>query len=225
MYSACLIFFRIFGFYPVSIGDCVVNKIVIYTPTILNLMVIFGNISFMIIGQDFMFYSETAIGKVNDILLYGSLIFAHLSIVIESFMQRRYFMQYWSFYWKIVSFNASKKKKIVASTWYKGFLTKFILFILFTLAIEVTVISVIYGQDSQWTNFWCAQIFSLIGTRVWNLQHVFFVDAIFFTLQDLNGRIRNLTFWTVAIGGDKKFTQKHFYAKLSSMKEEYRALM
>lgn len=222
MYSACLVFFQIFGMHPINIMGAKNNNFVIYALAALNLMLIFGNISFMIIEEDYMFYSKSAIGKINDILLYGSLLFAHLSIVIESFMQRKYFIQYWSFYGKIVSFK--KKKQSVASTWYKGFLVKFILFIAFTLAIEVTVISKIYDEDSQWTNFWCSEIFSLVATRVRNLQHVFYIDAIFFTLQDLNGRIRNLCLWTIAVS-DKKFSQKHFYSRVSEMKEEFRSLM
>lgn len=194
-----------------------------YAPTILNLILISLKISFMVIEADSMFYSKTAIGKFNDILLYGSLVFAHLSIVIESFMQRKYFIQYWSFYWKIVSFNVKRKKK--KNIWYKGFLLKFLLFIIFTLAIEVTVISVIYDEDEQWRNFWYASIFSLIATRVRNLQQVFFIDVIFFTLEDLNKSMRNLNFWTIAIGCDKKFTQKQFYRRILCMKEEFRNLM
>lgn len=222
MYSACLVLFQIFGMHPISIVEARNNNFPIYSLASLNLMLILGNISFMIIEQDYMFYSKSTIGKINDILLYGSLAFAHLSIVIESFMQRKYFIQYWSFYGKIVSFK--KKKKTVANTWYKGFLIKFILFIAFTLAIETTVISEIYDEDMQWTNFWCAEIFSLIATRVRNLQHVFYIDAIFFTLQDLNGRIRNLNFWTMAVS-DKEFSRKHFYSRISEMKEEFRNLM
>lgn len=212
MLRACLIFFEIFGFHPVSS-----SKSALIALSILNCVLIIGNISFMIIAEDWMFYSKTAIGKINDILLYGSLIFAHLSIVIESFMQRKYFTQYWSFYEKIVSF----KKDI----WYRQFLLKFISFVVFTIVIEATVIIHISDEDSQWTNFWCAEIFSLVATRVRNLQHVFFIDVLFFTLQDLNGRLKNLNLWTMAISSEKKFARKHFYSKVCVMKNEFKNLM
>jgi hypothetical protein len=219
MLDTCLIFFEIFGFHPAinRRAQSYKSALIINILSTLNCVLIIGNISFMIIAQDWMFYSKTAIGKINDILLYGSLIFAHLSIVIESFMQRKYFIQYWSFYERIVSF----KKSI----WYKQFLLKFMSFIVFTIVIEAIVIFHIYGVDLQWTNFWCVEIFSLIATRVRNLQHVFFIDLLFFTLQDMNATLKNLNFWTMAINPEAKFSRKHFFSKVSVMKKDFKNMM
>lgn len=170
---------------------------------------------FMVIEQDWMLYSETSIGKINDIILYGSLVFAHLSMIVESFMRRKYFIRYWSFYGKIVSFQSKN--------WYKGFKLKFTAFILFTIAIELAVITEIQNRDAQWTNFWAAEIFSLVGTRIRNLQHAFFIDLIYFNLQDLNKKVRNLNLWTQAV--NKKFSHRNFLFKLKKLKFEYKNLM
>lgn len=215
MFSACLYLFQIFGFYPVKIGGG--SNALAYIVTSLNFLALTSIIMFMIIAQDWMLYSQTSIGKINDIILYGSLVLAHLSMIIESFMQRKYFIQYWSFYEKIVSFQ--KKSTI----WYKGFVLKSIIFILFTVGCEITVITCIYDKDSQWTNFWAAEIFSLLSTRLRNLQHSFFIDVIYFTLQDLNSRVKNLNLWTMAV--NKKFSNKKFHSKLQKLKNEFKNLM
>lgn len=215
MFSACLYLFQIIGFYPVKIGER--SNAFAYIITSLNFLLLTSIIMFMIIAQDWMLYSKTTIGKINDIILYGSLVFAHLSMIIESFMQRKYFIQYWSFYEKIVSFQ----KK---SRWYKGFILKSIIFILFTFGCEITVITCIYHKDDkQWTNFWLAEIFSLIATRFRNLQHSFFIDVIYFTLQDLNSRIKNLNLWTLAV--NRNFSNKKFHSKLLKLKNEFKNLM
>jgi hypothetical protein len=215
MFSACLYLFQIFGFYPVKIGEK--SNAFAYIVTTLNFLLLASIIVFMIIAQEWMLYSKTSIGKINDVLLYGTLVFAHLSMIIESFMQRKYFIRYWSFYGKIVSFQ---KKSV---TWYKGFILKSVIFILFTVGIEITVITCIYDKDSQWTNFWAAEIFSLICTRIRNLQHAFFIDVIFFTLQDLNSRIKNLNLWTLAV--NRKFSDRIFHSKIQKLKNEFKNLM
>lgn len=216
MYKVCLYFFQILGFYPVKIS----NKSNAFSNiiTALNFLLLASIIMFMIIAQDWMLYSQTSIGKINDIILYGSLVFAHLSMIIESFMQRKYFIQYWSFYEKIVSF-----RKKSATRWYKGFVVKSLIFIMFTIGSEITVITCIYDKDSQWTNFWAASIYSLLGTRFRNLQHAFFIDLIYFTLQDLNSRVKNLNMWTLAV--NRNFTNKKFHLKLLKLKNEFKNLM
>lgn len=216
MYEVCLYFFQMLGFYPLKISEK--SYAFAYIITALNLLLLASIIMFVIIAQDWMLYSQTSIGKINDIILYGSLVFAHLSMIIESFTQRKNFILYWGFYEKIVSF-----RKKSATRWYKGFIIKSLIFIMFTIGSEITVITFIYDRDSQWTNFWAASIYSLLGTRFRNLQHAFFIDLIFFTLQDLNGRIKNLNMWTLAVNRDS--TNKQFHSRLLKLKNEFKDLM
>lgn len=168
-----------------------------------------------------MLYSESVIGKINDILVYFSLVLAHLAIIVETFIERAYFKQYWYFYDKAVKLN----QKSIKVKWYRGYLIKFILYICFTLMIEITVISTIIDNDEQWANFWFAEIYSLLATRIRHIQHVFFIDVIFFTLQGINQYIKCLNYWTRAVGEDKKFCRKHFFNKMCRMKEQFKNLM
>jgi hypothetical protein len=224
MYSGCLLFFQLFGFYPVQIGrgHTLLSKFSLYGSTLIHFAFTTSLIVFMSLEQDNMLYSATAIGKINDILIYFSLVLAHFAIIVESLVQRRYFRDYWNFYDKIVKLN---RKSIGSQTkWYRGYLIKLILSMCFTVVIELLVITNIHGRDEQWTNFWFAEVYSLIGTRVRHIQHVFFIDLIFFTLQDLNERMKALILWTKAIE-DKKFVKKHFYIKITNMKEQFKNLM
>jgi hypothetical protein len=225
MFAASLAFFQLFGFYPVQIGSkkSLLSSIVACGSTLIHFSLTTSLILFMSIEQDRMLYSVTAIGKINDILIYFSLVLAHFAIVIESFVQRRYFRDYWNFYDKIV--KLSRKSKSIDIKWYRGYLVKFILYMCFTLAVEASVYANISGQDAQWTDFWYAEIYSLIATRVRHIQHVFFIDVIFFTLQDLNERMKILILWTNAVGCDKRFARKHFYVKFARMKEQFKNLM
>jgi hypothetical protein len=177
----------------------------------------------MIVEENKMLYSITAIGKINDILVYFSLLSAHLSIVIESFIRRAYFDDYWNFYDKIVKLNS----KSINMKWYKGYLIKFMIYMCLTITIEILVITNIAENDEQWTNFWYAQIYSLMMTRVRHIQHVFFIDAIYFTLQSINEHLRNLTLWTQAVDCDstKKFPQRNFHAKFNAIKYQFKYLM
>lgn len=225
MFTACLIIFQFCGLYPISIGDkeneSLASIVASYGSTLFHILLTLSHILYMIIRQDKMLYSESVIGKINDILVYFSLVLAHLAIIVETFIERKYFKQYWYFYDKAVKLN----RKSIKVKWYRGYLIKFILYICFTLMIEITVISTVIDNDEQWANFWFAEIYSLLATRIRHIQHVFFIDVIFFTLQGINRYMNCLNYWTRAVGGDKKFCRKHFYIKMCRMKEQFKNLM
>lgn len=228
MFSAILIFFQLWGFHPSRIikgdnddGSNLLLNILLCGPTLIHILLTIALICFMIIENDTMLYAATAIGKINDVLIYFTLLFAHLSIVIESFTQRAYFSEYWNFYEKIVKLN----RKSISVEWYGGYLMKFMLYMCLTILIEALVITNIIGDDEQWTNFWFSEIYSLIATRVRHIQHVFFIDLIFFTLQNINEHLRNTILWTKAVGCDKTFSQKNFYHRIFTIKEQFKNLM
>lgn len=184
-----------------------------------HLSIVLTFISFVAINHQKMLYAETSIGKINDVLVYFSLLLAHTSIVIETFAKRRYFVKYWDHYEKIMRIGKPFKR----TNWQHKLLVKIILFVLFTIIIESLVITNI-TQDKQWTNFWYAEIFSLIMTRIRHIQHIFFIDIIFFTLQDMNCHLRNSILWTKAIG-ESKMSRKFLYTNISKTKEQMKNLM
>ncbi|KAL7029951.1 hypothetical protein ACKWTF_006441 [Chironomus riparius] len=225
MFTACLIIFQFCGLYPISIQDkeneSVTSIVASYGSTLIHILLTLSHFLYMIIRQDKMLYSESVIGKINDILVYFSLVLAHLTIIVETFIERAYFKQFWYFYDKAVKLN----RKSIKIKWYRGYLIKFILYICFTLRIEIAVISTVIDNDEQWANFWFSEIYSLLVTRIRHIQHVFFIDIIFFSLQGINQYMKCLSFWMRGVGGDKKFARKHFYIKMSRMKEQFKNLM
>lgn len=225
MFSASLIFFQLCGFYPLAIKsketDSTMSIVISYGTTLIHFLLTTSHFIYMIIRNDEMLYSESIIGKINDILIYFSLVTAHLVIIVETFIEREYFRQYWNLYDKVVRLN----RKSINIKWYKGYILKFIIYMSFTFMIESLVITNIMGNDEQWTKFWCAEIYSLISVRIRHIQHVFFIDVIFFTLQGINQYTKNLIFWTKAIGDDKRFCRRHFYIKINKMKEQFKNLM
>lgn len=112
MFVLCLRFFQICGMYPVEIKEIPLRnneepcreclwKTIRYFWMFMHLSFVIGVMLFMWIEQDEMLYAETVIGKINDVLVYFSLVFAHLTIIIETFLQRKYFEDYWNFYTKV----------------------------------------------------------------------------------------------------------------------------
>lgn len=233
MFRVCLTLFQICGFHPVKVRNLdslsnfkvtntkkQQNRLPLCLWSMLHFIIVMSFILFMIINQEEMLYAETPIGKINDVLIYFSLSFAHLAIVIESFIKRRFLEKFWNCYEKVLKIEKRRKKQ----KWRKSLSIKMIIFSIFNVATEIFVITNI-SSDSQWTNFWYAEVFSLVMTRFRHLQHIFFIDILFFTLQDMNCRLRNTLRWTKAVGGEKKFANKFLYASLSQIKEELRNLM
>jgi 7tm Chemosensory receptor len=101
---------------------------------------------------------------------------------------------------------------------------KIIIYMCFTIFIETMVVLNIQ-TDRQWVNFWYAEIYSLIVTRVRYTQHVFFIDLIFFTLKDMNRRLSTLTLWTMGAGCERKFAKRNFHVRLRATMEQFKNLM
>ncbi len=183
-FNICLSLFQIFGLYPVKVYEN--SKFYfIYGVVAVNVVINCGVIIFMIIAEDYMFFRNSIIGKIADILVYASLAFAHFSIIFESFYKRKYFTQFWNFFNKIN--NQTRESRFI-----DNFLLKLVIYLTFTFIIECAVLCNIYGVDEQWTYFWEANIFSLMATRMKNIQHTFFIDIIYFYVRDLNLNLRNL---------------------------------
>lgn len=223
MFQPALAFFQTCGYYPVAIipkkSSKTWTKVLGFWSFSMSLLVL-SFLMFMVINQDTMLYSETPIGKINDILVYFSLLIAHLAIIVESFLKRKYFQKYWMHYENITRLRNPSARRY----WKTGVGIKMIAFVLFSLTAEVLIITNI-TSDHQWTNFWFAEVFSLLMTRNRHLQHIFFIDIIFFTLEDMNSRLRNLIAWTKVIRGDKMFARKLLHGALLLNKEQFKHLM
>lgn len=234
MMQLCLYFFKFCGFYPVKIGkiekNCENNqteKAMKFRQSLVSLLwsslhcaTIATFMAFVVIFSDKIIYSETPIGKINDILVYFSMVFAHFAIVVETFVKRKYLLKFWYHHRKLKKFN----KRNRSGNWEKLILLKTISLVAFTITSEYLVISGI-GSDEQWTNFWVASVFSLCLTRFRHLQHIFFIDIIYFSLEDTNWRLRNTISWTEAIGENKKISRLFLYKNLKNTKEQFKSLM
>lgn len=96
--------------------------------------------------------------------------------------------------------------------------------VIFTLLIESLVITHIQS-DRQWTNFWYAEVFSLVMTRIRHLQHIYFIEVIYGSLLEMNQHLRNVSAWTKGEGMERNFTNRYLYNNLRQMKEEFKTLM
>jgi 7tm Chemosensory receptor len=174
----------------------------------------------IVVNQEKFLYAKTPIGKINDVLVLFSLLIAHISILIESLVKRKYFMRFWCHYDKAMRIGRSKR----VSDWQALLLVKVLASVCFIVIIETLVISNI-SSDEQWSSFWWLAIFSLLMTRLRTLQHIFFIDVIFFTLEDMNARLRNAIAWTKAIGVEQPFGRQFLYGNVTQTKEQFKHLM
>lgn len=231
MFQLALMFFQVCGFYPAETNVLkshskhpksrkFLKKISLGVWPSINFIVVLSLIFYMAINNDDLLYSATPIGKINDILVYFSLVFANLSIIVESGVKRKYFSYFWTYYESLNRIESRPRKR----KWQKRLEVNIILFFLFSFSTEIVVISNI-GLDVQWTNFWYSTVFSLLMTRNRHLQHIFFIDIIFFTLEDMNSHLRSSIAWTKASGVDRSFGQKFLYKEVSRMKEKFKNLM
>lgn len=231
MFQLALMFFQVCGFYPAETNGLKshskypesikwLEKMWLGVWPSINFIVVLSLIFYMAIHNDDLLYSVTPIGKINDILVYYSLLFANLSIIVESYVKRKYFSYFWIHYESLIRIESRQRKR----KWQSRLELKIILFFLFSSATEILVISNI-GPDVQWTNFWYSTVFSLLMTRNRHLQHIFFIDIIFFTLEDMNSHLRSSIAWTKASGVGRSFGQKFLYKEVSRMKEQFKNLM
>lgn len=230
MIQLVLAFFQVCGFHPVETNGSekfskhlekksLMQKVLLGFWSFINFVVVLSLILYMAINDD-LFYAATPIGKINDILVFFSLVSAHISIIAESFVQRKYFTKFWFCYGKLIrSENRLRKRK-----WQKTVFVKILIFIIVTISTEILVITNI-GSDVQWTNFWYATVFSLMMTRIRHLQHIFFIDVIFFTLEDMNSHLRSSIAWARAAGVDRSFTHKFLCREVLRTKEQFKNLM
>ena len=219
MLNIGLKFFQVCGLYPLKIEkyesfekhrnsfDSILQKVW----AALHLSAALALILFVVIDNKNLLYGETAIGNFNDILVLFSVYIAHFSIILESFMKRKNFIKYWKYFAKI---NRVLK-------WHRKVVAKLFLPVLFSVLMELIVINSI-GEDQQWTVFWYIQIYGLMITRIRFLQHIFFIDIIFYSLEDMNSRLQTFDKQTNAVGTDKK-EECHKY--LAEIKEEFKVLM
>lgn len=208
MYKYFLIIFQVFGFYPVDgiifnfINFCIVSVLILYVG----------------FNQDTILYSITPIGKINDILVVFSLFFAHLAIIVESFIKRKYFSKFWVHHSRVEKLVKTDRRWKLELIWESIFL------LIFTFSVEICVILNI-SSDSQWTTFWFCEIFSLQMTRLRHFQEIFFVEIIFSHLRALNRNLSNLILWTKSLECQESLASKHFNRKLNDLKDAARHLM
>lgn len=229
MFRVALILFQLCGFYPVEINKIgsgkqpgkksLIRKVLLGFWSFINSIVVLTLILYMAINNDLL-YAATPIGQINDILLYFSLVLAHLSIILESFMKRKYFANFWIYYERLIKIESRWKRR----KWIRILLLKMIFFVMFSIITEIFVITNI-ESDKQWTNFWYATVFSLLMTRNRHLQNIFFIDVIFFTLEDMNSHLRTSIAWAKAFGDDKKISQKFLYREVERTMNQFKNLM
>lgn len=225
MLKLCLILFQLCGVYPVNVkinkNEQKCNlKVIHLIWSIVHIFVTLAHLVYVILNQNTMLFAETGIGKINDVIVYASLIIAHFSIVLETYFQRRYFLLFWNFYERIQSLNKHKENK----DWCNGFVIKFGIYIIFTFVIETLVIINI-NEDVQWSQFWYASVFALSMTRIRHIQHIFFIDVIFFNLLEVNQHMKNAVQWTKGIGNEKPFVYRYLFDNINRRKEQFKNLI
>ena len=150
------------------------------------------------------------IGKINDIIVFSLVALAHLSVIIESFYKRRYFSQFWDLHEKI-------KNKTIDLKFINNYMMKLAIFVIFKFLVELSIIWSIYGEDVQWTYYWAANIFSLTTTRMKNVHHTFFIDLIYFYMEDLNLKMKNFK--------NSSISSQDFKLKIVKLKNEFKILI
>lgn len=156
MFYYSLKFFQVCGFYPIRIGKFVGKsrtfsalEILLGFWSLLHVTSVSIIIIYVAIFNDYVLYAVTPIGKFNDILVLFSLFFAHLVIVIESFVKRRFYIKYWNFFEKLQRIG----KRQIKRKWHGFMFKKLVIFFIFSIIVELLVITNI-DTDRQWTTFW-----------------------------------------------------------------------
>jgi 7tm Chemosensory receptor len=230
MLKLCLFFFQICGFYPVKVqynSDHQNEKekklhqnFILMLWSALHCATVASFMIFVIVFHERMLYSETPIGKINDILVYFSMLFAHFAIIIETFFKRNLLLKFWYHRSKFLQLAEQEKTK----RWEKTILSKIFCSVVLTITSECLVIAGI-RTDKQWTDFWCVSVFGICLTRFRHLQHIIFIDIIFHSLEDMNCKLKNTTNWTKFAGKDQKFSKKFLYKNVKNIKEQFKNLM
>lgn len=217
MLNVILRFFQICGLQPVDLkfhnppNDISPESKVLKLWSLIHFLVVVAVMISAGLCKNEIFYGDTVMGNISDILLMYSNLFAHLSIIAESFSARKYIVKYMQFYAKI---DCDTK-------WHKRVFMKILFPVIFSIVIEIVIITHI-TDDRKWTKFVFLQAFSLFVTRVRFLQQVFFVDVIFYSLESLNFHLKSFIAAAVV---DKNLPVDFLYKNIKKTKEDFVVLM
>jgi hypothetical protein len=220
--------FQLIGIYPISslnsdesLNDLDQHKWINGFWSLAHFLAVSAELTVLLSHKELLFYGTT-LGILNDILLFSATLTAHLVIIAESYFQRKQFIKFWRHFFQLL--RTSQLNQLGNFAWMWRILIKFSIYLIFTLVVEISVITNI-GDDEQWTKYWFSNILSLMVTRIRHLQQILFVDILYYSVLDFNTKLENTVQWAILIGEDKNFTKNFIQRNLRIKKEQFRLLM
>lgn len=169
------------------------KKIFLVFWTYCQIIILIAGTTIILIYENTIF-SKDGIGKFSDMLQTFSLVIANYVILVEVLVRRHHFTKIWHYVEMIecrfgdaVNYNLEFWKPF-----WRRFMIRFVFLVFMCVFIEANVINEILGVDQQWTYFWETNIFSLVMTRVWQLQHMFYVNLIAINLEIIKVNLKVL---------------------------------
>lgn len=214
--------FQGFGLYPIPIEGGKTRKCKQFELSCLwNLIIVITEFVLVFVFHQYLFYGQSSIGTLNDVLLFVSTSLCHMISIGESFFQRNCLKEMWSHFSEI---QKLVKKDVTDYPEIRNLFWKFTIFLICTIIVELTVITNI-SEDDQWQSYWCINIFSLMVTRLKHLQHILFIDLMYFSVRDHNRRLESCIEWSKIVGQDKIISKDFLYRGLKVRKNHFRKLI
>lgn len=172
---------------------------------------------------------DSEISNFNNILKFSIILLTYFATCIESIAVRKNFIEIWSRIRLIDDLisNMLPDYKLILRKFYKDTARKIIIYILFTTALEVIIITNIY-EVASWRFMWSISIIPVIMSRFRHLHHTLFIEMLSSRFRVIKNELKSIVKFTKL--DSNKLMAKNFvfyeglFKKLSTIKSVYNIL-
>lgn len=178
--------------------------------------------------QTFML-DDSGFASFNNILKFSIMVLTYFATCLESFFSRNNFVEIWTriktaddLIQNLLPNHISNLNKF-----YKDTTRKIILAMLFTIGIELIIISNVYDVYN-WRSMWIISIIPVIMSRFRHLHHQLFIELLSYRFRVIKTELKSIVRYTKI--EDNKSINKNFlfydglFKKLSTIKSVYNTL-
>lgn len=172
---------------------------------------------------------DSDISNFNNILKFSIIVLTYFATSIESIAVRKNFIEIWTRIRLIDDLisNMLPDYNLILRKFYKKTARKIIIYILFTTAIEVIIITNIY-EVASWRFIWSISIIPVIMSRFRHLHHTLFIEMLSSRFRVIKNELKSIVKFTKL--DSNKLMAKNFvfyeglFKKLSTIKSVYNIL-
>ncbi|KAG5680408.1 hypothetical protein PVAND_009917 [Polypedilum vanderplanki] len=149
------------------------------------------------IKYDDVVFSDSFVGKANDMLKFVTVYFSFAVCIAESFLNNKKLKKFYSKFKKFVKEIEISDRKLLSFSlkFRKNYSIIFAVMFIISIAMEIFMISCI-GFSKQWQYFWILNLIPILACRMRNLQYFYVLSIIKLQIRVIRDELRNIVEFT-----------------------------